>query len=63
MVPYRCYLLDGAGAIRGVEIVRGIDDRQAIDEARELLAGRREYHGFELWRHDRRVCTEARELT
>jgi hypothetical protein len=62
MVQYRCYLLDGAGAIRGVETVDGIDDIHAIVEARELLVERRQFVGFELWLRNRRICVEAREL-
>jgi hypothetical protein len=59
MAEYRCYLLDGFGAIRGVEVVAGEDDRRALAEARELLARRPEYFGFELWQRDRRVHVEA----
>lgn len=59
MADYRCYLLDGVGAIRGVEVVRGEDDRRALAEARALLARRTEYFGFELWLRDRRVHVEA----
>jgi len=58
MAEYRCYLLDGVGAIRGVEIVTGPDDEGALVEARELLARRSEYFGFELWQRDRRVHVE-----
>lgn len=59
MTVYRCYLLDGVGAIRGVEAVAGADDDRALAEARELLARRPEYFGFELWQRDRRVHVEA----
>ena len=59
MADYRCYLLDGVGAIRSVEVVTGEDDRRALAEARELLGRRPEYFGFELWHRDRRVHVEA----
>jgi hypothetical protein len=59
MTDYRCYLLDGIGAIRGVEVVAGEDDGRALAEARELLARRPEFFGFELWQRDRRVHVEA----
>jgi hypothetical protein len=58
MAEYRCYLLDGVGAIRGVEIVAGADDGRALETAREILARRPEYFGFELWQRDRRVHVE-----
>jgi hypothetical protein len=58
MTDYRCYLLDGVGAIRGVEIVASPDDDRALEDARELLARKPEYFGFELWERDRRVHVE-----
>jgi hypothetical protein len=59
MAQYRCYFLDGAGAIRGVETVIGVDDDRALDAARDLLARRPAFAGFELWRGERRVYVEA----
>jgi len=59
MHEYRCYLLDGVGAIRAVEVVRGGDDRAALAEARAILEQRPQYFGFELWQRDRRVHVEA----
>jgi hypothetical protein len=59
MAEYRCYLLDGVGAIRGVEIVAAADDGRALDAARELLARRPEYFGFELWQRGRRVHVQV----
>jgi hypothetical protein len=58
MAHYRCYFLDGAGAIRGVETVMSIDDGAALEAARVLLARRSAFVGFELWRGDRRVYVE-----
>lgn len=62
MIYYRCYLLDGAGAIRGVETVAGPDDPSALAEARRRLDESAEYHGFELWQRNRRVHVELRGL-
>jgi len=59
MAQYRCYLLDAAGAIRGVETVIGVDDGSALEAAREVLARRPDFAGFELWRRDRRIYVEA----
>ncbi|HZT50333.1 MAG TPA: hypothetical protein VFA22_00280 [Stellaceae bacterium] len=59
MADYRCYLLDGIGAIRDVEVVTGADDARALAAARALLDRRPEYFGFELWQRDRRVHVEA----
>ncbi len=58
MADYRCYLLDGVGAIRGVEMVAGKDDGGALAEARELLMRKPGYAGFELWQRNRRVHVE-----
>ena len=60
MRDYRCYLLDGAGAIRSVEVVAATDDRSALFEARKLLDEKPFYHGFELWHGDRRIHVELR---
>ncbi len=63
MGQYRCYLLDGAGAIRGVATVAGTDDASALAAARRLLEEKPEYDGFDLWQHNRRVHVEARALS
>jgi hypothetical protein len=61
MVDYRCYLLDGAGAIRLVEAVQSGDDDGALRLARRLISNRPEFHGFELWQGRRRVHVEVTE--
>jgi hypothetical protein len=58
MADYRCYLLDGLGAIRDVEVVAGDNDCGALAEAREVLVRRPGYVGFELWQRGRRVHVE-----
>ncbi len=58
MAEYRCYLLDGAGAIRGVEAMSCDGDDRAIARARDMLARRPEYSGFEVWQRNRRVYVE-----
>ena len=63
MAEYRCYLLDGIGAIRGVEALACDGDDRAVVRARELLARRPEYFGFELWQRNRRVHVEEPAVT
>lgn len=59
MTDYRCYLLDGWGAIRGVEVLAVEDDGGALAEARELMVRKPGFAGFELWQRNRRVHVEA----
>lgn len=63
MGQYRCYLLDGAGAIRGVVTVAGADDMGALAAARRLLEDKPEFDGFDLWQENRRIHVEARVLS
>jgi hypothetical protein len=58
MGEYRCYLLDGVGAIRFVDVLLCEDDFDALALAREKLEERPHFHGFELWQGRRRVHVE-----
>ena len=62
MGDYRCYLLDGAGAIRAVELVDDETDASALAQAQQILSRRPEFFGFELWQRNRRVYVEALAL-
>jgi hypothetical protein len=55
----RCYFMKG-GHIADVEVLEGLDDREAIKKSRELFADRKtQFDGFELWERDRMVMREA----
>lgn len=58
MGEYRCYLLDGLGAIRFVDVLVCAGDFDALSQAREKLEEKPHFHGFELWQGRRRVHLE-----
>ena len=61
MPEYRCYFLDSADHIRGVEEFMGPDDTEAIVEALRLFTERDYYPGFEVWQGKRRLSSGQRE--
>lgn len=63
MTDYRCYLLDGLGAIRSVEEIGAKSDDDAILLARSAFARRPQFRGFELWQRSRRVHYEQQNAS
>jgi hypothetical protein len=52
---YRCFLLDAESQIASAQVIACHDDGAAKLRAREILANRPGYRGFEVWEMDRRV--------
>jgi hypothetical protein len=55
MHAYRCYLLSGEGRFREVEVIKCVDDKEAIATAQRILAERDHYSGFEVWEGERLI--------
>ena len=58
MADYLCYLLDGLGTIRAVEVLRCRDDHDATRSGRRALAHQPQYQGIEIWDDKRLVHLE-----
>jgi hypothetical protein len=62
MRGYRCYFLNGADHICGVEQFMSPDDGAALERGRRLFARRRDvYSGYEVWQEARRLWKSPRE--
>ena len=62
MRGYRCYFLDGADRICGVEQFMSPDDSAALEKGRRLFARRRDmYSGYEVWHEARQLWKSPRE--
>ena len=61
MRPYRCYFLDDHGAIRGVQVMVCLDDRELAELAPRLLASHPDHAGVEVWERSRRVLLQTAE--
>ena len=57
MPVYRCYFLDRANRIQGVEVLDAADDAQAVAMAKRLLA-KASAPGFEVWERARPVLQQ-----
>ena len=59
MRPYRCYLLDDHGLIRGQRLVLCNDDLEVSRIAQGLLAEHPQLRGVEVWNRSRRIELRA----
>jgi hypothetical protein len=55
MCDYRCYFINTAGHIGGVEEIECANDREAAQRALRLLAKQHKYDAIEVWDRDRLV--------